>query len=120
MIEPDVIAQRYLALWNEEEDARRRALLEQNWATDACYTDPMMAAQGRDDIATMIEGARRQFPGHRFTLRGSPDGQGVFVRFSWTLAPDGGAAVGGGTDVVRLDETGRIAEVVGFLDKDAA
>jgi hypothetical protein len=65
----------------------------------------------------MIAGARAQFPGHGFALAGTPDGHGRFVRFSWTLAPAGGAAIAGGTDVVRLDEVGRIAEVIGFLDR---
>ena len=114
--EPKAIAERYLAAWNEADDARRRALLEQSWAPDARYADPLMHGEGRDGIAAMIGAARSQFPGHGFTLRGTPDGHGHYVRFSWTLAPEGGAPVGGGTDMMRLDGEGRIAEVVGFLD----
>jgi hypothetical protein len=120
MTEPNKIADSYLDVWNEEDAAERRALLEKGWAADALYRDPMMTGRGREGVATMIEGARPQFPGHRFTLRGIPDGHGVFVRFSWTLAPVDGVAVGGGTDIVRLDEDGRIAEVVGFLDASVA
>lgn len=120
MADPKTIADAYLALWNEADEGARRARLAEAWSADARYADPLMAGEGRDGIAAMIAGARPQFPGHRFTLEGTPDGHGRFVRFSWTLAPDGGAVVAGGTDVVRLDEAGRIAEVIGFLDGGAA
>jgi len=116
MTDPKTIADRYLAAWNEPDDHARRQQLGRDWSPEARYADPLMAGTGPDGIATMIEAARSQFPGHGFTLAGDPDGHGAFVRFSWTLAPQGGAPVGGGTDIVRLDDQGRIAEVIGFLD----
>ena len=79
----------------------------------------MMSGQGHDGIARMIEAARAQFPGLRFSARGEPDGHGPFARFSWSLGPAGGAPVAGGTDVARLDEHGRVIEVIGFLDGSA-
>ncbi len=116
-INPVTVAESYLAVWNEANDVQRRSLLEQGWAVDAHYVDPLMQGEGREDIACMIEAARLQFSGHSFTLAGQPDGHGAYVRFSWILAPAGGGTpVAGGTDVVRLDAEGRIAEVVGFLD----
>lgn len=120
MNNPNTTAENYLALWNDAEDTSRRLRLEENWAADARYSDPLMAGDGRHEIAAMIASARVQFPGHVFALRGTPDGHGRFVRFSWTLAPVDGAAVAGGTDIVRFDEAGHIAEVIGFLDQDAA
>lgn len=116
-IDPATIAGAYLAVWNEADDVRRRDLLEQGWAADARYVDPLMQGEGREGIACMIEVARLQFPGHAFALAGQPDGHGAYVRFSWTLASTSvGTSVGGGTDLVRLDDEGRIAEVVGFVD----
>jgi hypothetical protein len=120
MTDPNSIADAYLALWNDGDDASRHARLAAGWRTDARYADPIMASQGHNGIAAMIAEARSQFPGHGFTLAGTPDGHRDFVRFSWTLAPAGGAAVAAGTDVVRLDSAGRIAEVIGFLDRGAA
>lgn len=114
MQDPKMIAETYLAAWNEAAVDRRAALLEA-WTPNATYVDPLMNGQGREGVARMIEAARGQFPGHGFSLRGTPDGHGDFVRFSWSLAPDGGAPIAGGTDIVRL-EGGKIAEVVGFLD----
>jgi SnoaL-like protein len=110
------IAETYLAAWNEDDDQARREMLGSAWAADARYVDPMMNGEGRDGIAEMIAAARTQFPGHRFTVRGTPDGYGDVVRFGWTLAPDNGAAVALGTDIVRLDDAGRIREVIGFLE----
>ncbi|MES2057058.1 MAG: nuclear transport factor 2 family protein [Pseudomonadota bacterium] len=116
MSSPKLIADRYLALWNETDDQQRRDMLAEQWTPDARYVDPMMAGTGHDGIATMIQNARMQFAGHGFTLVGAPDGHGDRVRFSWSLAPVGGAAIAAGTDIVRLDSEGRVADVVGFLD----
>lgn len=120
MTNPNAIAESYLAVWNADDGERRRELMNRGWREDASYADPIMQAAGRGGIAEMIEGARAQFPGLGFTLTGRPDGHGPFIRFSWLLAPAGGEAVAGGTDMVRLDGEGRIAEVVGFLDKAPA
>ena len=110
------IAERYLATWNEPDAARRRSLIAALWSPQGRYADPLMSGQGHDGIARMIETARTQFPGCEFTARGEPDGHAPFVRFSWSLGPAGGAAVAGGTDVARLDDAGRIVEIIGFLD----
>ncbi|TNC10717.1 ester cyclase [Methylobacterium terricola] len=105
----------YLSIWNEGSAPERRRRLDA-WHPEARYRDPLMGADGPAGVAEMIEAARAQFPGLAFRLAGTPDGHGPFVRFSWTLAPAAGAPVASGTDVVRLDETGRIVEVIGFLD----
>lgn len=113
---PLAVAEAYLAVWNEADDARRQEAITGGWADDARYVDPMMNGDGHGGIGTMIAGARAHFPGHSFALRGTPDGHGPWVRFSWDLAPEGGEPVAGGTDMVKLDGTGRIESVVGFLD----
>ena len=118
MTDPRIVATLYLASWNASAAERPAAMAQ--WAPEATYRDPLMAGEGRDGIAAMMDAAVAQFPGHRFALAGVPDGHGPFVRFSWTLAPEAGVAVGRGTDVVRLDGDGRIAEVIGFLDGGAA
>ena len=120
MHNPESVARNYIAVWNQANSDQRRADLAQDWAPDARYADPLMAANGRDAIGAMIDQARTQFPGHAFALKGQPDSHRDFVRFSWTLAPEGGQAVAGGTDVVKLDAEGRIAEVIGFLDSAPA
>ena len=110
------IADRYLATWNEPDAARRQALIAALWSPNGRYADPMMSGEGHDGIARMIEAARSKLPGLSFNARGQADGYGPFVRFSWSLGPAGGAPVAGGTDVARLDDAGRVVEVIGFLD----
>ena len=119
MSTPATLADRYLATWNEPDAARRHALVAALWSPRGRYADPLMQGEGHDGIARMIEAARTQFPGLRFSARGTADGHGPFARFSWSLGPAGGAPVAGGTDVARLDDAGRVVEVIGFLDAGA-
>ena len=112
-----IIADRYLAIWNERDDITRRARVAQLFAAGATYADPMMRGSGIDGIDAMIGAAQRQFPGHRFFLHGTPDGHNDVVRFAWTLAPEGpGAPVAKGSDVAWVDAQGRLVRVTGFLD----
>ena len=117
MHDANAVATAYLAVWNEADPSRRKAQMDRHWADGARYVDPLMRGEGRDGIAAMIEGARAQFPGHSFALSGAPDGHQDFVRFSWSLIGAGGHAVAEGTDFVRLDQAGQIADVVGFIDR---
>ena len=120
MHDPAAYARRYLEVWNEADDDRRRALIEGTFTPDAGYLDPLMKGAGHGGIDAMIAAARGQFPGHRFTLEGTPDGHNDRVRFSWVLAPEGGTPVARGTDVCVVAPDGRFAAVTGFLDPVAA
>jgi hypothetical protein len=115
-VDPQAIARNYLAVWNDPNHTSRLATLEQHWSSDVCYADPLMHGETRSGISLMIDAARGQFPGHSFVLRGTPDGHGNMIRFSWDLVSSSGNKVAGGTDVVKLDPDGRLAEVIGFLD----
>lgn len=110
------IAGDYIALWNETDGARRAALLGEQWAPSASYVDPLAAARGHDEIGAYIGGVHQRFPDYRFRLLGEPTGHGDHLRFSWSLGPAGAEAPIEGSDTVTL-EAGRIATVVGFLDK---
>jgi hypothetical protein len=113
---PELVAHSYLNVWNEPDLASRLASLREGWAPDASYADPLMQGTTPEVIATMIEAARGHFPNHSFVLRGRPDGHGRAVRFSWDLVTEGGDRVAGGTDVVKLNQDGKLVEVIGFLD----
>jgi hypothetical protein len=79
-----------------------------------------MRGSGIDGIDAMVKAAQHQFPGHRFTLHGTPDGHNDVVRFAWTLAPDGGVPVARGSDIAHIDGDGRLVRVTGFLDAAGA
>ncbi|MEP6875538.1 MAG: nuclear transport factor 2 family protein [Burkholderiales bacterium] len=110
------IADHYIAAWNETDADRRRALVREGWTEDARYADPLASVSGGDHICALIESVQARFPGFRFALVGVPDGHGEHVRFSWTLGPAGVAPPIEGSDVV-VTRGGRIASVIGFLDR---
>lgn len=116
MTDPKEIAQRYIATWNETDPRKRAALLDGAWTEDIAYADPLAKAAGYDELSALIGGVQQRFPGFRFALIGEPDGYGDYVRLAWSLGPAGAPAPIEGSDVVTL-AGGRIAKVIGFLDK---
>jgi len=108
---------KYIATWNEADAAARRDLITQVWAPDGRYVDPLADVAGHEQIDGMIGAVQGQFPGLRFRLAGPVDAHHDQARFTWELAPDGAEAVVAGFDVARRDEDGRLALVLGFLDK---
>lgn len=109
----------YIAMWNETDPEKRRQLVARTVTEDATYLDPVMSADGIDGISMMIAGAQQQFPGHSVKLLGKPDAHHDLLRFSWSLAADGGAPVATGVDVVKVAEDGRMQSITGFLEPAA-
>jgi hypothetical protein len=114
------IAARYIAAWNEPDQARRRALIAGAWTEDARYVDPLMRGDGHDGIDAMIAAVHLRFAGHRFALTGTPEGHNGRIRFSWVLGAEGEAPVAHGTDFALLAADGRLESVTGFLDRASA
>jgi hypothetical protein len=112
----DVVA-RYLDCWNQTDPAARRTLIDQVWAADAEYTDPVARARGRDAIDATIGAVQQQFPGLVFSLAGPVDAHHRQARFTWGLGPDGAEPLVIGFDVAVTDENDKITMVLGFLDK---
>jgi hypothetical protein len=112
----DVIA-RYLACWNQTDPVARRTLIDEVWAADAEYTDPMAQARGRDAIDATIGAVQEQFPGLVFSLAGPVDAHHRQARFTWGLGPEGAEPLVIGFDVAATDENDKITTVLGFLDK---
>jgi SnoaL-like domain len=111
------IVEKYLAAWNETDPAKRRALVDEVWAENGSYTDPLADVRGRAEIDGLIGAVQAQFPGFVFTLGGTVDAHHDQARFSWHLGPAGAAdPVVIGFDVAVLDGD-RIGSVYGFLDK---
>jgi hypothetical protein len=114
-----ITVQRYIEMWNETDPARRRELVAGTVSEDAEYLDPLMSGTGVDGISAMIGAAQQQYPGHRFSLVAEPDAHHDRVRFTWSLAPDGGAPIAIGHDFATVDGDGRLRAITGFLDHDA-
>jgi hypothetical protein len=113
----NVIAERYIDAWNETDATTRRALIDELYTQDAGYTDPLLDANGRDQIDAAIEGAQQQFAGLVFSLAGPVDSHHDTARFQWHLgAPGADEPLVVGFDVA-VAEGGQLRRVYGFLDK---
>ena len=110
------IADRYIAIWNESDDSKRRVMIADAWAEDAHYADPLMAGEGHAGIDAMIAAVQAKYPGYRFARLGTVDRHGDNLRFSWSLAPEAGGEVARGTDFATVSADGRLTRVAGFLD----
>jgi SnoaL-like domain len=111
------IVERYFACWNETDPQARRKLVNETWAADGYYIDPLAEARGVAAIDATIAAAQGQFPGLVFTRAGAVDAHHRQARFRWHLGPVGGESLVDGFDVLQADEDGKITAVLGFLDR---
>jgi hypothetical protein len=113
------LVERYIDTWNEPAEDARRAAVAELWMEDGTYTDPLATVSGHDGIAGLIGAVQAQFPGH--VIRLADDGVDAhhdIGRFRWELVPaTGGEPVVIGFDVAVASEDGRLASVLGFIDK---
>ena len=113
---PD-LADSYLAAWNATDPDARRAAITAAVTSDVRYVDPLADVTGAEQLGLLVAGVQQQFPGAVFGLLGEPDAHHDVVRFRWGLGPEGAEPPVIGFDVARLAPDGRIAEVLGFLDR---
>ncbi len=116
MSDAHTVVNNYIVMWNETDAGQRRKLVAQVVTEDANYMDPLMTGDGIDGISAMIGGLQEQYPGHRFALVSGPDNHHDRVRFSWSLAPNGGEPIAIGTDFVTVADDGRMRSITGFLE----
>jgi hypothetical protein len=111
------LAERYIATWNETDATARRRAVDNLYAPDASYIDPMTVADGVEAIDATIGAVQRQFPGFVFRLAGPVDAHHDQARFTWELGPAGEDALVVGSDVAVRNEEGQLSLVLGFLDR---
>ena len=105
----------YARAWLETDPVARRVLLDECWAEDGVYCDPIARTVGRQALADHIGGFQAEQPGARFEVVTGVDGHDGYLRFGWQLrAPDGSVVVEG-TDFGELDSGGALRRVIGFL-----
>jgi len=118
---PETIVETYVASWNETDPARRRAAVGRAWAEAGSYRDPVMASDGPAGIDAMLAGVQAKFPGFVLKRISKVDayagGRETYARFAWSLGPAAGPSVVEGVDFCTLSPDGRLASVVGFIDK---
>ena len=109
------IVDTYGASWNELDDAKRRALLEQSFADDATYTDPQSHAEGREELSALIGGFQSQVNGAMIAATSAVDVHHEKFRFTWAMRAADGSTMMEGIDFGEFAPDGRIKKIVGFF-----
>jgi len=110
------LADRYIAMWNETDGARRRGLIAETWTETGRYRDPMLAGDGPDGIDTMVAAVQSQYPAHRFHRTGPVDAHHQALRFTWELRAEGEPPFVIGIDIGEVAADGRLQSITGFFD----
>ena len=107
----------YVSSWNETDPARRQAAIARAWVASGTYRDPLMTSDGPAGIDAMLAAVQARFPGFVLKRVSAVEAHNGSARFSWSLGPASGPAVVEGVDFCALAADGRLASVVGFIDK---
>ncbi|CCK26802.1 hypothetical protein BN159_2423 [Streptomyces davaonensis JCM 4913] len=128
-IDPHDLARDYVAQWNAKDAAERRAAIERLWSEDGThilqppleireiaaglgFDHPTLRAQGYDAIETRVTRSYEEFvaqKGYAFRLSGDAVRLDRLVKFAWdTVLAETGEVLGGGLEILELDDDGRI------------
>ncbi|MFZ5782054.1 MAG: nuclear transport factor 2 family protein [Pseudomonadota bacterium] len=113
----EAVIESYVASWNETDPSRRKAAVAAACVADATYRDPVMASDGQAGLDAMLAGVQEKFPGFVLKRTSKIDHHNHAVRFTWSLGPASGPSVVEGVDFATLAPDGRLATIVGFIDK---
>ena len=117
MFNIDSVVENYIASWNETDAGRRKTSLAASCAADASYRDPVMVSDGHAGLDAMLAGVQAKFPGFVLKRISKVDSHNNAVRFAWSLGPAAGPSVVEGVDFATVSADGRLASIVGFIDK---
>lgn len=104
----------YTALWHETDSGQRLKAIEQIWSVSGQHQTPRSYSAGAKALNTEITEFQAQFPGAKVTTHGVMRTHNHLL-FNFTLRGISGAVMVEGTDYMRLDDSGKISQVVGFF-----
>jgi hypothetical protein len=114
LMDTDAIVAAYGAAWNETDEAKRAALLEQSWTDEGTYCDPLSMVEGRAALVAHIGGFQAMMPGHTIDQASAVDAHDGVFRFAWVMR-NGEEIALEGIDFGELASDGRIQRIVGFF-----
>lgn len=104
-------------VFGENDPARRRKAIDEIFAEDAVFYDPMGGVfRGRDEIDGIAGKLRAMHPDFLYQPIGKPEEVGNAGRVRWTEGRHGEAPEVAGTDFI-VTRDGRIAAIYLFFDK---
>ncbi|MGH3291695.1 MAG: nuclear transport factor 2 family protein [Trebonia sp.] len=116
----DEFAARYVAVWNEPDEAAREAAVAGLWRADARACTAANDYVGLDAITGRVTAAYKQFvagQGYVFRPLGAAETNHDGIRIRWEMvAAAGGDAVSGGAQFLVLDADQRVRFDYQFID----
>ena len=112
MLDPQVLADRYVAVWNERDEECRRTAIPALWVPDGRHFVAAREAQGYPDLEQRIRGSHEKNvrdDGNRF--RAVPGARRLrdAVTFHWEMLPAGADTVlAKGLEFLLVDDDDRI------------
>ena len=112
---PDAALKDYCLAWSTADDDTRAALLEKVWAEDGIYSDPSAEVRGRTALHAHIGSLHAKMPGTQIVLSTDASAHHGYLYFGWQMITAEGEVRINGVDFAQIDDTGRIAQIVGFF-----
>lgn len=111
-INPNRLAERYVAAWNEPDPTVRRKLIDELWAEDGSYYNRLFVVRGRDMIDMIVGVAQQEYAAKGFSFRTRNDAHGHHngIRFGWVMVvTETGEVDTFGEEFLVLDDAGQIS-----------
>ena len=110
----------YIAVWNEPDAGRRRAIIRSLWQEDAHHLARTLEAVGHARIEMRVGDAYEKWvreKGNVFRLRDGVDGHHGTIKLRWEMLPaKGGEVISVGFDFLVLGGDGRIRTGYQFIE----
>jgi hypothetical protein len=106
---------KYGAAWNSTDPERRRALLEQAFAEDGVFVDPLDHVVGREALLAHMDKFHRERAGCSFEFISAIDVHHNRHRCKWRMRGPTGAALLEATNFGETNENGQIVLMVDFF-----
>ena len=112
MLEPQVLADRYAALWNQPDAQKRRMEIEALWHAHGSHFVGTRAVHGFDDLMERVTGSWERTvrnTGNQFRAHRDAQQLQKAVTFHWEMIrPSDQAVLARGLEFLVLDEAGLI------------
>jgi hypothetical protein len=116
----NILAARYIEMWNEPDAGKRSAIVRELFAAEAVHYTPTREFHGLERMDARVTEGYEQFvkPGANiFRPVAGANGHHGAVRFQWEMVELAtGRVIGRGCDFLLMDEHGRILSDHQFID----
>jgi hypothetical protein len=121
VVDPTDLTNRYLEIWNENDEPRRNTAIRALWAEGGGHVAPSIEVYGHEAIEARVARTHQRWvveEGYRFASRGNATAHHNAVKFTWEMVPAaGGKADSVGVDLFLLDDDGRLRCVYQFIEE---